>query len=216
MRSPAMAGPPLLPGLMAAVDLDAQTRDRGVVIWDEFDARDDTLGDRQARAALGITVDQDGVLDLRQLGRAGQRRVGVEEAVVVELEDGEVDARGDGLDGGGEFVAGLVGLDLDLAGVEDDVGVGEDAVAVDDHAAAGVVLGGLLGPGLVRIGVTHGGEHLDHRGLDGGRSGRGVRLDLLGDRAGGGRGRGDVPAAGKRKGRCECPTGSAPGQRRMP
>ena len=138
------------------------------VVRHELDARDDALGDGQARAALRVAVDHDGVLDVGQ--GLGEREwgVGVEEGFVVELEHGEVDAGRDGLDGGADLVARLVGLHLNLAGVEDDVRVGEDAAARDDRAAAGEILRGLLSPGAVGIGVARGGEDFDDAVLDGG------------------------------------------------
>ena len=43
-----------------------------------------------------------------------------------------------------DLVARLVGLDLDLAGVEHDVRVGQDAFALDDDAGAGHFRGACL------------------------------------------------------------------------
>ena len=86
---------------------------------------------------VGKPISQHGVLDMRQLAGARHRRMGVEKAGVVELQNREVDAGRDGEHGCRYFVAGCVGLHLDLAGVEHDVGVGQDAFALDHHAGAG-------------------------------------------------------------------------------
>ena len=61
-------------GVDRGVDLDPHARGL-VAVGGELDPRDDPLGDRQARAPLGVAVDQDGVLDLGQLvvrGRGGR------------------------------------------------------------------------------------------------------------------------------------------------
>ena len=163
-------------GVDGGVDLDAQAGD-GEIIAGEIDAGDDALGDGEVGAAGGKAVDEDGVLDARELGGPGQRGVRREEGLVLQLEHGEVDAGGDELEGGRQLVAGLVGLHLDLAGVEGDVGVGQDAVALDDHAGARDLDWRLLGPGPVGVGVAHGGEHLDDRVLQiGGSSGGGTAV----------------------------------------
>ena len=84
----------------------------------------------------------------------------VEERLVLELEQGQVDPRADGLDRGDELVAGLLALDEDLARVGGDVGVGEDPLAVDHDARAAGFAGALLGPGTDDVGVTHGRQDL--------------------------------------------------------
>ena len=162
-------------GVDGAIDLDAQPL-RGSVVRHELDARNDALGDGQTRTPFRVTVDHDGILDVGQVLGQRERGVRVEEGGVVELEHGEVDAGRDGFDGGADLVARLVGLHLDLARVEHDVRVGEDAVTGDDRAAAGEILRGLFGPGAIGIGITRGGEDFDDAVLDGGvglRRGRG-------------------------------------------
>ncbi len=95
----------------------------------------------------GKTVGQHRVLDLWQRARPRDRRVGGEEAVVVELEDGEINARCDRLDGGGDLITGTRGLDLHVARVEHGVRIGQDAMPLDDDSRGGDILGRLLGPG---------------------------------------------------------------------
>ena len=133
-------------GVDGGIDLDAQARGR-VAVGDELDARDDALGDREGGAPGRIAVREHRVLDLRQGARARQRRAAFEERLVIELEDGQVDARGEGLDGGGDLVARLVPLHLHLAGVGDHVRVGEDALALDDDARAARLDGSILAQG---------------------------------------------------------------------
>ena len=122
--------------------------------------------------------------------------MGGEERLVLKLEHGEVDARGDELDRGGKLVPRLVGLHLHLAGVNRDMRVGEDAVALDDHARAADLIRGLLRPGFEGVWVTHRGENLHDgifhrrgRGRGGssssGGGGRGCRFGLRIRRTGG-------------------------------
>ena len=155
------------------INLDPQAGN-GKIVRGELDAGNDAFGDRKAVAALRIAIDQHGVLDVRDGFRQRQRRVGVEQGLVIQLEHGQVNARGDGLDGRGNLVAGLVGLHLDLAGVKHHVRVGKDAFALDDHAAAGDFARRLLGPGFVGVGIAQGGEDLDHGVFHGIRRGLGV------------------------------------------
>ena len=110
---------------------------------------------------MRVAVGQHSVADFGQSARAGQRGVGVEKRIVIELEHSQINAGGQRFDVGRELVPGLVGLDLHLAGVENQVGVGEDALALDDHAAAADLRRRLLGPGLVGIRVPDGGEDFD-------------------------------------------------------
>ena len=166
------------------VYLDAQAAD-GEMVRGEFDTGDDTFGDGEAVAALRIAVSQDRILFGRDGFGTGERGMGVEEFIVVELEDGEVDVGVDGLDRGKNLVASLVGLDLDFVGKFDHVGVGENAVALDDDAAAGDVLGGRLAPRLVEIRQALGGEDFDDgvfdvRGTAVGGGGAGVILRAAG------------------------------------
>ena len=65
-----------------------------------------------------------------------QRRMRVKKLLVIQLEHGQINPRRDGLHRGGDFVAGLVRLDLHLAGVIDHMRVGQNAFAFDHHAAA--------------------------------------------------------------------------------
>ena len=95
--------------------------------------------------------------------RPRQRRVGIEEGRVVQFEHGEVNARRDELDRRGNFVAGLIGLHLHLAGVEHHMGARENPFALDDDAAAGDIARRFLGPGPVKIRIAHGGKHLHDR-----------------------------------------------------
>ena len=117
------------------VDLHAHAGD-AVVVAGELDARDDPLGDRERRASLGIAVDEHGFLDLGKGRGAGQGRPLVEERLVLELEHGQVDPGADRLDLGRQLVARLIAFDEELAGIEHDVGVGEDSLAVDHDAGA--------------------------------------------------------------------------------
>ena len=146
------------------IHLDAQSRYRKVVRH-EFDPRHDSFGDRERRASGREAVGQHGILDLRQLARALDRRMGVEEARIVELQNGEVDAGSDGDHVRRHLVAGGIGLDLHLGRVEHDVRIGQDAPAVDHDAGGGDIGGALLGPRLERVGIAHRGEHLHHRTL---------------------------------------------------
>jgi hypothetical protein len=160
-------------GIDRGVDLDAKPRHREVV-GDELDARDDALGDRERRASGREAVGEHRILDARQLARARQRRMRVEKAGIVELQNREIDARRDGHHGRRQLVAGGVGLHLHLRGVEDHVSVGQYALALDDHAGGAHFRGRLLGPGLERIRIAHGREDLDHGVLDGRRLARGM------------------------------------------
>ena len=54
-----------------------------------------------------------------------------------------------------QLVARLVALDEELAGVGDDVGVGQDPLAVDDDAGAAGLLRAVLGPGMGQVGIPH-------------------------------------------------------------
>ena len=122
---------------------------------------------------VGIAVGEHGSLHVAAARWRAARRVRVEEGLVVELEDGEVDAARDGDHGGADLVAVLAGLDLHLAGIAHHVRVGQDALALDDHARAGGFLRRCLGPGLQQVGAPHGGENLHHRALRAVRDGRG-------------------------------------------
>jgi len=93
----------------------------------------------------------------------------IEERRVVELQDGQVDARCDGHHRCRHLVARRVGLDLNLAGVENHVRIGQDAPAFDHHPGSGYLARRLLGPGLEGIRVAHGRKDLDHRILNGRR-----------------------------------------------
>ena len=78
----------------------------------------------------------------------------------------QVDPRADRLDPGGQLVARLVAFDEELAGVEHDVGVGQDALAVDDDAGAAGFVRAVLGPGLCQVGIAHRRGDLDDRLAD--------------------------------------------------
>ena len=54
-------------------------------------------------------------------------------------------------------------LDEELARVGDDVGIGEDSLALDDHAGAAGLARGLLGPGPHQVGAAHRGRDLHDR-----------------------------------------------------
>ena len=85
----------------------------------------------------------------------------VEKGFVVEFEHGQIDANGDRLDRRGDFVARLVGLNLHLTGVFDDVGVGQNAFALDDDATTGDSSGLTLGPRLEHVRIADSGENFD-------------------------------------------------------
>lgn len=105
-------------------------------------------------------------LDVRETFFAGNGRMRIEEGFVVEFKHGQIDANGDRLNGRGNLVASLVGLDLDLPGVVHNVRVGQDALAIDNHAAACDFGGRLLAPRLVRIGKANRGKDFDQRVLE--------------------------------------------------
>ena len=52
---------------------------------------------------------------------------------IIQLEHRQIDSRSDGLDRGGYFISGLIRLDLHLAGIIHDMGVGQDALAFNYH-----------------------------------------------------------------------------------
>ncbi len=122
-------------GIDRGIDLDPQPRGRQPV-GDELDARDDAAGDRERGASGREAISEHRVLDLRQDARARQRRVAVEERLVIELQYRQIDARIHRHDAGRDLVAGLIPLDLDLARVGNDVSIGEDPFALDDHSRA--------------------------------------------------------------------------------
>ena len=98
------------------VDLHADARDI-LVVGGELDTRDDPLGDREGRAPLGISVGQHSLLDLGQGLCTRHRGPLVEERLILEPEHGQVDARADRHDLGGQLLARLVALDEELAGI---------------------------------------------------------------------------------------------------
>ena len=161
-------------GVDRGIHLDAQARYR-IVVRHELDPRDDALGDGQRIAAGREAIGQHGILDVRQLVGALHGRMRIEERGVVQLQNREVDAGSHRHDRGRHLVAGRARLHLDLAGVQHDVCVGENAVTLDHDAGPGGFGRCLLGPGLEGIGVAHGREDLDHRVLDVRRRGRNVR-----------------------------------------
>ena len=67
---------------------------------------------------------------------------------------------------GRQLLARLVALDEELAGVGDHVGIGQDPLALDDHAGAAGLAGALLGPGLGQVGEPHRGGDLHDRVAD--------------------------------------------------
>ena len=116
----AIAGPAAVAGVERGVDLDPQAGGR-VIQGGILDPRDDPLRDRKLLAAHRIAVGADGLLHGRQF--AGHRH-GVpplEQRGAIDLDDRQVDTRGDGDHAGLDLVGRLVGLDQDLAGVQDHV-----------------------------------------------------------------------------------------------
>src|SRR5579862_5793411 len=85
---------------------------------------------------------------------------------VLKFEEGEINLRRDGLDRGVDLVSGVVDLDLHLAGVQKEVRVGEDALAVNNNAGSDERGGRTLVPGLDKIGIARGGVNLDDRFSD--------------------------------------------------
>ena len=156
------AGPPLLPGLIAA---SICTRKPNIpsIICGKLDARHDPLGDRLRRTTLGIPIHEHRILDLGESRRACNRRPFVEERFVLEPENGQVNTRADRLDLGGKLVARLVAFHEELAGIKNDVGVCQDALAVNDHSGAARFLRAVLGPGLGQVGIAHRRGDLDDR-----------------------------------------------------
>jgi hypothetical protein len=88
--------------------------------------------------------------------------MGVEERLVLQLEHGQVDSRGHGLDPGRYLVAGQVALDLYLGRVEDDMGIREDAPALDHDPGSGDVLRRALRPRPEQVRRPGAREDLDH------------------------------------------------------
>ena len=132
--------PAAVAGVQGGVDLDPQAADQAVDRG-AFDPRDDALGDGDLLAADRISVDAHGLLDCRDVVGQGQRRAAVEKGRLVDLDHRQVDARRDGRHLGRHALGGLVGLDENLAGVEHDVGVGQDPLALDDGPRAAGFLG---------------------------------------------------------------------------
>jgi len=66
---------------------------------------------------LRVAISHDHVFDLWQGAGAGERGMGIKEGLVIELENGQINAWRYRLNTGRKLVARLVGLDLDLAGV---------------------------------------------------------------------------------------------------
>jgi len=128
--------PTAVAGIDGRVNLNSQTGN-GKIIAGEFDAGHDAFGDGKARTAFRITIDHDRIFDLREQLRARQCRMRVEECFIIQLEHGEINSRRDALDRGGNFIAGLIGLHLHLAGVKRHMGARENPFAFDDDAAAG-------------------------------------------------------------------------------
>jgi hypothetical protein len=79
----------------------------------------------------------------------------------IELEDREIDTRSDRLDRRRNLIPGLVGLDLHLTGVKDDMGIGQDAVTLNNDAGSRALAGSLFGPWFVGVGIANGGENFD-------------------------------------------------------
>ena len=159
-------------GIDGRINLDAQTENRKV-IRGELHARNDSLRDGKTVASFRKSVGQDRVLDARQCFGPCQRRMRVEKFFIIQLEHGQIDSRSDGFHRGGYFIPGLICLDLHLAGIIHDVGIGQDAPAFNHHAAAGLIFRRVFCPWLVRIGVTHRGENLHHRIFNGAGTGAG-------------------------------------------
>src|SRR5689334_9171034 len=90
----------------------------------------------------------------------------VKEGFIVELQHSEIDAWRNGLDGRRDFVSRLIGLDLDLAGIENDMRIGKDALAFNDYPGACHFRRGLLGPGLEKVRVANGGKDFHDRVFD--------------------------------------------------
>ena len=143
-----------MPGLIAASTC-TRTPESPRRIAGKLDPRNNALGDRERRAPLRIPVDQDRVLDLRQSLGAHDRRPLFEERLILEPDHRQVDSRADRLDSRGQLVARLIALDEELAGVEHDVGVGQNSLAVDDDPRAAGVLRAVLGPRMSHVRIPH-------------------------------------------------------------
>ena len=139
----------------------------------------------------------------------------LEKRFVVQLQHGQINARINRHHGGRDFVAGLVGLDLHLAGVIDDMGVGKDSFPLDHHTRTRDFTGRFLNPRMEEIGITHRGKYFHHRvfhrvtarGGRGGRDGIGLSRFILRrgpggpDLENGKRQRGGEEQAGAKRGR---------------
>jgi len=147
-------------GVECGIDLDAQPRGADAVV-DEFDPRDDALGDGECVAPGGEAIRVHRVGDLWERVGAREGAVLLEKCLIVHLQHRKVDRRGNGDHGSEQLIASSVGLNLDLTRVEDDVSRGEYAIAIDDRPASGHLRRRLLGPGARRVRPQHCGKHFD-------------------------------------------------------
>ncbi len=132
------------------VDLDTQAG-RLVVVIGVLDARDDPLGDGKLGAAGRITVHIDRVFDARQLLGERQAAAFVEKRFVVEFEDSQIHSRGDRFDPCRNLGRGLIRLHINLARILHHVRVGQNTLAVNDHAGAFHLLRAYSCPGAQQI-----------------------------------------------------------------
>ena len=140
-------------GIDRGVDLNPQPADESVDVR-PLDPRDDPLGDRYFFAAHRVAVDRDRLLHRGDIGGHRKRRAAVEEGRIVNLENRHVHHRRDGRHLRRHAVGRLVRLDENLTGVLDDVGVGENAIPIEDEPRTADFLGIALVPwdGRNRVG----------------------------------------------------------------
>jgi hypothetical protein len=75
-------------------------------------------------------------IDARDVTGARHRGASAEKGFVVQLEKRKIDVGRDGHDRGRNLVARVVGLDLDLAGIVNDVGVGQEFATSSQKSVA--------------------------------------------------------------------------------
>ena len=144
------------------IDLDSQARRAGLEDF-VLDARHSSLGGRQAVAADREALNRDSRRDLGELGRTGKGRPLGEECLVLQGQHSQVDSRPDRGHLGLDPVTPPAALNEDLVGVEDQMGIGQDSVSLDDHGAAHHLDGVLLDPRPHGVGQSHLAKHLDDR-----------------------------------------------------
>ena len=105
----------------------------GSAVGGKIDPRNDSLCDGEAFAPGRIAVDQNGVPDAGETNRPHERWMGREKRLVVQLQHREVDSLRHGFHLRRDAVARLATLYLEIGDILDQVGIGQDPVALDDE-----------------------------------------------------------------------------------